>query len=127
MYVIKVEVDYVQFTDHINHICFFFLMIRRPPRSTLFPYTTLFRSFLAPAVLLAFHIYPNTFGAAAIGFAYRFGVTAPVRRPLLAGVAAGLTLFLNPRDGRVLAGLLVAMWRIGRRDFRRFALGGYAR
>src|SRR5258706_9626773 len=26
--------------------CFFFLMIRRPPRSTLFPYTTLFRSSL---------------------------------------------------------------------------------
>src|SRR5260370_41321295 len=26
---------------------FFFLMIRRPPRSTLFPYTTLFRSHLA--------------------------------------------------------------------------------
>src|SRR3712207_7203379 len=26
--------------------CFFFLMIRRPPRSTLFPYTTLFRSLL---------------------------------------------------------------------------------
>src|SRR5687768_18283289 len=25
---------------------FFFLMIRRPPRSTLFPYTTLFRSYL---------------------------------------------------------------------------------
>src|SRR5204863_7729034 len=24
--------------------CFFFLLIRRPPRSTLFPYTTLFRS-----------------------------------------------------------------------------------
>src|ERR1017187_10798343 len=29
---------------------FFFLMIRRPPRSTLFPYTTLFRSpFFLPA------------------------------------------------------------------------------
>src|SRR3989442_5983825 len=28
-------------------IFFFFLMIRRPPRSTLFPYTTLFRSQLA--------------------------------------------------------------------------------
>src|SRR2546422_8140701 len=27
---------------------FFFLMIRRPPRSTLFPYTTLFRSLLVP-------------------------------------------------------------------------------
>src|SRR5260370_39669953 len=29
----------------LQHVCtFFFLMIRRPPRSTLFPYTTLFRS-----------------------------------------------------------------------------------
>src|SRR6266853_2158541 len=27
-----------------HHCLFFFLMIRRPPRSTLFPYTTLFRS-----------------------------------------------------------------------------------
>src|SRR5579859_8275432 len=27
---------------------FFFLMIRRPPRSTLFPYTTLFRSLSSP-------------------------------------------------------------------------------
>src|SRR3712207_9483733 len=27
-------------------LSFFFLMIRRPPRSTLFPYTTLFRSFV---------------------------------------------------------------------------------
>src|SRR3712207_8504615 len=27
-------------------IVFFFLMIRRPPRSTLFPYTTLFRSLI---------------------------------------------------------------------------------
>ena len=27
-------------------VVFFFLMIRRPPRSTLFPYTTLFRSVL---------------------------------------------------------------------------------
>src|SRR2546422_1624416 len=29
-------------------MCFFFLMIRRPPRSTLFPYTTLFRSLGVP-------------------------------------------------------------------------------
>src|SRR2546430_7524401 len=28
----------------LGFIFFFFLMIRRPPRSTLFPYTTLFRS-----------------------------------------------------------------------------------
>src|SRR2546430_11346202 len=32
--------------------CFFFLMIRRPPRSTLFPYTTLFRSMPARVVEL---------------------------------------------------------------------------
>src|SRR5690554_8196973 len=31
---------------------FFFLLIRRPPRSTLFPYTTLFRSHLAIALEL---------------------------------------------------------------------------
>src|SRR2546422_6079311 len=31
---------------------FFFLMIRRPPRSTLFPYTTLFRSLAAIPVLV---------------------------------------------------------------------------
>src|SRR3712207_8131310 len=30
--------------DITTHATFFFLMIRRPPRSTLFPYTTLFRS-----------------------------------------------------------------------------------
>src|SRR2546430_17620877 len=29
-------------------LLFFFLMIRRPPRSTLFPYTTLFRSLNRP-------------------------------------------------------------------------------
>src|SRR2546427_4606212 len=33
---------------HCLCILFFFLMIRRPPRSTLFPYTTLFRSDATP-------------------------------------------------------------------------------
>src|SRR2546427_8098802 len=32
------------FSAHTLTFFFFFLMIRRPPRSTLFPYTTLFRS-----------------------------------------------------------------------------------
>src|SRR5260221_14763752 len=39
------------FSSSINttiFLVFFFLMIRRPPRSTLFPYTTLFRSPLRP-------------------------------------------------------------------------------
>src|SRR2546430_9272660 len=34
--------DFVMTTSFLE--IFFFLMIRRPPRSTLFPYTTLFRS-----------------------------------------------------------------------------------
>src|SRR6266508_5295049 len=33
------------YVNKLSNFCFFFfLMIRRPPRSTLFPYTTLFRS-----------------------------------------------------------------------------------
>src|SRR3712207_6903265 len=35
---------YYSFDTLICIFFFFFLMIRRPPRSTLFPYTTLFRS-----------------------------------------------------------------------------------
>src|SRR5476649_2757812 len=39
------------FLSYLNFLFFFFfLMIRRPPRSTLFPYTTLFRS-LRPSEL----------------------------------------------------------------------------
>src|ERR1022692_2823461 len=38
--------------------CFFFLMIRRPPRSTLFPYTTLFRS--VHGSLFKFHFLRST-------------------------------------------------------------------
>src|SRR5260370_41992738 len=35
---------YIEFLLFRLFFFFFFLMIRRPPRSTLFPYTTLFRS-----------------------------------------------------------------------------------
>src|SRR2546429_7226886 len=34
----------MQCSSYCDILFFFFLMIRRPPRSTLFPYTTLFRS-----------------------------------------------------------------------------------
>src|SRR2546427_9989484 len=37
-------------------LSFFFLMIRRPPRSTLFPYTTLFRSAAAPLAEQSFSL-----------------------------------------------------------------------
>src|SRR5207249_5668789 len=39
-------------TDRSSLCLFFFLMIRRPPRSTLFPYTTLFRSGKRSALFL---------------------------------------------------------------------------
>src|SRR5438309_12062181 len=50
---------YITFT-RILLIFFFFLMIRRPPRSTLFPYTTLFRS-------LSVELGPQAFPSACSG------------------------------------------------------------
>src|SRR3989440_9940970 len=41
------------------HFFFFFLMIRRPPRSTLFPYTTLFRSHPAGRAALPLRALPH--------------------------------------------------------------------
>src|SRR5215813_2062071 len=38
---LKIERRWVE--NSLQYYVFFFLMIRRPPRSTLFPYTTLFR------------------------------------------------------------------------------------
>src|SRR3972149_4278058 len=39
-----VDTSYRVYSLGVLFFFFFFLMIRRPPRSTLFPYTTLFRS-----------------------------------------------------------------------------------
>src|ERR1051326_9548061 len=55
-------------------LMFFFLMIRRPPRSTLFPYTTLFRS--VPAGDINGLIGPNGAGKTTI-FNVIAGVYAP--------------------------------------------------
>src|SRR5256885_5912639 len=41
-------------------------MIRRPPRSTLFPYTTLFRSHLNLLLLLEKIVHPGNYGAPVI-------------------------------------------------------------
>src|SRR5258708_36102986 len=53
-------------------VSFFFLMIRRPPRSTLFPYTTLFRS-------LWLTVEPLLFGQ---GVSLLGGISADVRMRL---------------------------------------------
>src|SRR5437773_11545873 len=53
-------------------IIFFFLMLRRPPRSTLFPYTTLFRSLAWVLVYLRVRI--GRGGEAWLAQAYRLWV-----------------------------------------------------
>src|SRR2546422_10266461 len=70
---------------HLCHsiviLLFFFLMIRRPPRSTLFPYTTLFRSRAAPGR-------PSTPAS---------GATARLLRPPLRAVAPRGRRSVGPR------------------------------
>src|SRR6266480_722641 len=74
---------------------FFFLMIRRPPRSTLFPYTTLFRSRGASAVIAvtwwtpSSFMSPSTYRAAP---AFRAGLFAAraVGQPAPPGLRSGL-------------------------------------
>src|SRR2546422_7859161 len=46
------------FFNYLYLHLFFFLMIRRPPRSTLFPYTTLFRSLVLDDELVQVGILP---------------------------------------------------------------------
>src|SRR3712207_9350705 len=61
-------------------LLFFFLMIRRPPRSTLFPYTTLFRS--SPAARCAttsLTVHPGQAGTAAAGSPLRASSTIRCR------------------------------------------------
>src|SRR3712207_8202346 len=68
-------------------IAFSFLMIRRPPRSTLFPYTTLFRSFAARSAA-------GAGGARARGAPPRGGRSVRPRR----GAAPGPATRRRPRD-----------------------------
>src|SRR4030043_42634 len=59
----------------------FSLMIRRPPRSTLFPYTTLFRSVLAALVISnSFHTKGNTGFSPWLVFAGAYGAQRAARR-----------------------------------------------
>src|SRR5260221_5496655 len=71
---------------------FFFLMIRRPPRSTLFPYTTLFRSRAGPDQL-------DGRRAPSIGASWARGAVGLERRggrndrePRTVGLGAGASL-----------------------------------
>src|SRR5256886_10231520 len=90
-------------------------MIRRPPRSTLFPYTTLFRSVTgrAPRAFRAPHGYRNPFVTAAtqrLGytvFGWTFGVwdsdvqvsAEEIRRRVRRKLRPGAIILLHDGDG----------------------------
>src|SRR6266568_5022657 len=74
----------------MNVLSFFFLMIRRPPRSTLFPYTTLFRSWPVPTRFV------------------RMFSFFTVQSNMLVAVAAFSLALAPARDGR--------LWRVLRLD-----------
>src|SRR5256884_9659626 len=71
---------------------FFFLMIRRPPSSTLFPYTPLFRSHFCGVASLTQALSPivNAVAAPAVS-----AVSASMTLPLIAGTTAGTLMFSN--------------------------------
>src|SRR2546427_8007437 len=86
---------------------FFFLMIRRPPRSTLFPYTTLFRSIL-----------PGRAGAEVTIMHDWAGPAWPLVGALAADLVIG-PIFIHGIAARTLAGVK----RAGERDERGFSRG----
>src|SRR5256885_15608396 len=78
---------------------FFFLMIRRPPRSTLFPYTTLFRSHLAalPAGAAA-AAFPAAESAGPRPKPNEHVITAPMVGTFYASPSAGAKAFVEIGD-----------------------------
>src|SRR3712207_8031409 len=77
--------------NHLISLCFFFLMIRRPPRSTLFPYTTLFRSGSTDAV----HVYDIASGQWSDGPAF------PEENLTARGATYKGRLYANGGNGKV--------------------------
>src|SRR5438552_13067586 len=86
---------------------FFFLMIRRPPRSTLFPYTTLFRS--KPVMSLRSRIIAlrDVAQGAGVGYDATFVAQRPTRIGVLAaGYGDGIHRSLGNRGNVLLRGKL---------------------
>src|SRR5699024_12414956 len=76
---------------------FFFLLLRRPPRSTLFPYTTLFRSVnfslhQKPDHLLALPAFHNLFCCQSLRLAFKFMSIYKSPRSVLLGVTFALPI-----------------------------------
>src|SRR5258706_15262095 len=93
------RVELVKRFGDVLYLFFFFLMIRRPPRSTLFPYTTLFRSGTG-----AVHVEGLYNGTMTINAASTVQLGEPIYYPVtVAGTITGTvdgpgTLVLNGGD-----------------------------
>src|SRR6266496_6539284 len=98
----------------ITFFFFFFLMIRRPPRSTLFPYTTLFRSRLPCRVEMTAGTHAVI--SAAVALLVNMEAVAPGRQPRDLGDDVDLVALLDEGD---LAGCGVALGWLEHRDRRR--------
>src|SRR3712207_9313143 len=91
--------------------CFFFLMIRRPPRSTLFPYTTLFRSpsfFLYMGLGAVAQILATALMLAAMRERSFSVVTAYIKTEPIQTAVFGLALLGDPLTWGVAAAILIA-------------------
>src|SRR2546428_7302174 len=75
-------------------------MIRRPPRSTLFPYTTLFRSLMLTAAAMVIAGLANMLAIALLNVGVQLSVPRWVAGRALAGFQASLT-----------GGIAVGAWR----------------
>src|SRR5258708_6940342 len=86
-----------QTSDPSLSLFFFFLMIRRPPRSTLFPYTTLFRS--------AYYVHPVNIQTACLimeGAEFTENIINGVERPVKAAELFAFTLRVRAGNTDVL-------------------------
>ena len=85
--------------------------------------TWLAAAFLAPALPLATHLYPNALGALLAVAGYRYAFTRAAPLPVAAGAILGATLLITPRDGLLLLALAPFALRLHRRRFAYGALG----
>src|SRR2546430_10647064 len=82
---------------------FFFLMIRPPPRSTLFPYTTLFRSVVAGALKTTPDKIKINLQLLGGGFGRRIWPDAPVQAAVLANIVKKPVKLMLTREDDIAA------------------------
>src|SRR5690606_41956909 len=93
----------------------FFLLIRRPPSSTLFPYTTLFRSNMGHAAFFAIGAYTTAI------LSTQYGVPLAWLFPI-SGIVAGLFAYVVTRPIIHLRGDYLLIVTIGLNEIIRIAL-----